>query len=95
MDSLERPGVVAGEVFYAHTPHFLRRRQRKHIEATDERIIYILEFPEVTVPLEGDRQVYWGRIQEPGIEPWWMKVVVVKNATGLAILSAYGPDRVE
>ena len=87
--------MVAGGVFYAHTPHFLSRRQEEHTEATDERIIHALELPEIVHPPEGDRQVYWGRIQEPGQELWWLRVVVVSNDTGPAILSAYNPDTVE
>lgn len=92
MDSLEQPGVVAGGVFYAHTPHFLERREVDHPEATDERIVAVLEEPEVPVLHQGDRRVFWRQIPEPGVEPWWMKAVVVDNLSGPAILSAYRPQ---
>lgn len=87
--------MVAGGVFYAHTPHFLARRETDHPEATDERIIYVLENPEVTELPQGNRQVCWRQISELGAEPWWMKIVIVDNPTGLAILSAYNPGSVE
>ena len=85
-------GVVAGGVFYAHTPHFLSRREVDHPEATDERIATVLEEPEVVVPPQGNRRVYWRQIYEPGVEPWWLKVVVADNPSGPAILSAYRPE---
>jgi hypothetical protein len=88
----EQPGVVAGGVFYAHTPHFLEtKKEGRHAEATDERIVFVLENPEQVVLLQGDRRVYWARILDPGVEPWWMRVVVVENRSGPAILSEYGP----
>ena len=91
MDSLERPGVVADGVFYAYTLHFLERREVDHSEATDERIAAVLEEPEIPVLHQGNRRVFWRQIREPEVEPWWMKVVVVDNPSGPAILSAYHP----
>ena len=95
MDSLNRPGIVAGGVFYAHTPHFLLGREENHPEATDERIVAVLEEPEATGPNQGNRRIFWGQIRDPGVEPWWLKVVVADNATGPAILSAYRPTEDE
>lgn len=92
MASPEHSGVLVSGVFYAHTPYFLERRELKHTEATDDRIAYVLESPEVTYPPVGNRQVHWREIREPGSEPWWMKVVVANNPGGPAILAAYRPD---
>ena len=86
---------MAGGVFYAHTPHFLFRREENHTEATDERIVAVLEEPEITGPDEGNRRVFWGQIRDLGVEPWWLKVVVADNPTGPAILSAYHPTEDE
>ena len=95
MASSGRLGVTVSGVFYSHTPHFLLRREVDHPEATDERIAYALESPDVSDPPQGDRQVHWKQISEPGTESWWLKVVVVSNSTGPAILTAYNPDKVE
>ena len=89
-----RSGVVADGVFYAHTPHFLDRREEDHPEATDERIRLVLEAPDQTESLQGDRYVCWRRIREAEEVVWWMKVVVVLNQSGPAILTAYEDDEV-
>ena len=81
-------------MFYAHTPHFLERREIDHPEATDERIYLVLEAPDQTEPLQGDRYVCWRRIREAEEVVWWMKVVIVLNQSGPAILTAYEDDEV-
>lgn len=90
----DRPGIRFGGRFYQHTSHFLLKRAMPypvgHSEATDARIIHVLGNPEYTEHT-GDRHVYWGIIQEQETAPWWLKVVVVENSGGPAILSAYKP----
>ena len=84
--------MVAGGVFYPHTPHFLAHREVDHPEATDERIHFELEDPDQIEPLQGDRYVCWRRIWEAEGAVWWMKEVVVLNQSGPAILTAYEDD---
>ena len=93
---LEGAGVFANGKFYRHTPHFLQRRAIAypigHSEATDERIRFVLENAEYTETVGPERYIVWGRIRESGADVWWMKVVVVENRNGLAVLSAYKDD---
>ena len=89
MEPASRQGVVVGGVVYTHTPHFLSRREAEHPEATDERVAFVLEAADVSDSPQGNRRVYWGEIREPGVDPWWLKVVVADNPSGPAILSAY------
>ena len=90
----ENVGVYANGRFYRHTPHFFQKRAMPypigHSEATDARIIQALENPEYTEHI-GNRHIYWSRIHEPESPPWWLKIIVVENAGGPAILSAYQP----
>ena len=92
----ENAGVYANGRFYRYTPHFLERRSPPHPlghpEATAERIRFVLENPQYTQAAGPRRSILWGRIQDPGINPWWLKVVVVENASGPAVLSAYKDD---
>lgn len=95
MELDESPGIFAGGRFYRHTPHFLQRRAETHTEATDTRISQVLESPDMEEPLRGNRRLCWGQIRESGTEIWWLKVVVVENPSGPAILTAYNPDKDE
>ena len=60
-----------------------------HSEATDERIVHVLENPEHTEDVGGGGHLFWSRIRESGTDVWWMKVLVVENSSGPAIISAY------
>jgi hypothetical protein len=84
-------GVVVRGRFYRHTDHFLQVREERHPEATDERIRHVLDEPEYIEAQEGDRYACWRRIQESETGGWSMKVVVVENPDGPAILTAYRP----
>ena len=95
MDPDQPPGIFAGGNFYYHTRHFLQRRVETHTEATDERIRLVLENPDITESLLGNRRLYWGQISEPGTPPWWLKVVIAENPGGPAILTAYNPEKDE
>ena len=81
-------------MFYEQTPHSLRTRIQRHAEAIDERIEFVLETPEFVEPLEGNRYVCWRRVRVTDTEERWMKVVVVENLSGPAMLSAYEDDEV-
>ena len=92
----EWSGVFANGRFYRHSPHFLERRAVPyplgHSEATDERIIYVLENPEHRETVGGGRYLFWGRIRESGADAWWMKVLVAENRSGPVIITAYEDD---
>jgi hypothetical protein len=84
---VDRVGVVVDQQFYPFTPHFLAfRAEGRHRRATDSRIRQILTRPDFVETTSGNREVYWGYFREYN---WWIKVVLVDNPDGPAILTAY------
>ena len=91
MEQEERPGVIANGRFYWFTRHFLERRitDEDHQKATDELIGYTLSEPDYVNSPEGDRIVYWKIIEELNEDNWWLKVIIIENTSGPAVLTAY------
>ena len=83
-------GVTVNGQFYPFAKHFMDNRQAgRHSEATNIRIGYVLENPEMIEPPDGERQVFWRRIRDTGTGEWWMKVVIDREPSIPEILTAY------
>ena len=89
MGNLDRQGVTVNGQFYGFARHILEKWSGgDHLEATDEFIILTLSNPDHVERTEGNRTVYWKKIQEIDGE-WWLLVVVTAEESGLQVLSAY------
>lgn len=90
MNPQNPPGVTANNRFYAFSRHFLERRNiGEHQKATDELIIEVLSDPDQIQPPQGNRTVYWKKIQEPNQDDWWLLVVIAEETGGPQVLSSY------